>query len=256
MNLVINAAEAIGEKEGTIGVATMVVNADAAYIATTFTGSRIEPGKYVAVEAQDNGCGMDEDTVRMFFDPFFTTKFTGRGLGLAAVLGIVQGHKGAIKVYTTSGKGSTFKILLPAADGLHGPEAALPDMHEDLSGDGLILVIDDEDVIRRTAKNALQRYGYTVLTAEDGQSGLDMYRELKDRIRAVILDVTMPLMDGQETLRLLKTLNPRVRLLLSSGFNEAEAIRRFTGKGIAGFIQKPYTAVQLAEKVKRAATEA
>ncbi len=152
MNLVINAAEAIGEKEGTIGVATMVVNADAAYIATTFTGSRIEPGKYVAVEAQDNGCGMDEDTVRMFFDPFFTTKFTGRGLGLAAVLGIVQGHKGAIKVYTTSGKGSTFKILLPAADGLHGPEAALPDMHEDLSGDGLILVIDDEDVIRARQK--------------------------------------------------------------------------------------------------------
>jgi PAS domain S-box-containing protein len=250
MNLVINAAESIGDNEGTIIAATTVVNADAAYITTMLAGSRLEPGKYVAVEVQDSGCGMNEETISRIFDPFFTTKFMGRGLGLAAALGIVQGHKGAIKVYSTPGKGSTFKVLIPVAE---GGVSALParDIHEDLSGDGLVLVIDDEEVVRRTVKSSLQRYGYNVLTAEDGQSGIDTFRELKERIRVVILDMTMPGLDGQETLRVLKTIDSGVRVLLSSGFNEVEAIRRFTGKGIAGFIQKPYTAVQLAEKVKR-----
>ena len=251
MNLVINAAEAIGkDKEGIITVSTSVINVDAAYSATMLAGTSLDTGKYVTMEVQDTGVGMDDATMARIFDPFFTTKFTGRGLGLAAAVGIVHGHKGAMKVYTVLGRGSTFKVLLPVSG--DAPPLKHPEPLHDLSGEGLVLVIDDEDVIRRTAKTALQRYGYTVLTAEDGQAGVDMFRELQKRVRMVVLDVTMPGMDGQETMRQLRLIDPSVSVLLSSGFNEVEAVRKFTGKGIAGFIQKPYTATQLAEKVKAA----
>ena len=251
MNLVINAAEAIGgENEGTILITTTVINADSAYIATTLGGAQVHPGRYVCIEVHDTGRGMDEATIGKIFDPFFTTKFTGRGLGLAAAMGIVQGHHGTLKVYSTPGKGSTFKVLLPVSDEISHDTTQEQRKTGDFSGTGLILVIDDEDIVRRTAKGALERYGYRVLVAEDGISGVDMFRELSDRIRLVVLDMTMPGMDGAEVLRQLQILQPRVRVLLSSGFNEVEAIRRFTGKGIAGFIQKPYTASQLAERVK------
>jgi PAS domain S-box-containing protein len=251
MNLVLNAAEAIGsDVEGTVLITTTVVNADPAYLASTFAGTILSPGKYVCIEVHDTGCGMDENTVSKIFDPFFTTKFTGRGLGLAAALGIVQGHKGALKVYSTPGRGSTFKVLLPAVE--HAVRAAVqPREFQDLSGTGLILVIDDDDIVRRAAKAALERYGYRVLVAEDGATGLDMFRELTGRIRLVILDMTMPGIDGADVLRQLQTIQGDVRVVLTSGFNEIEAIRRFTGKGLAGFIQKPYTASQLAERVKQ-----
>jgi len=249
MNLVINGAEAVGDQNGSVRVTTRSQHVDESWLAASET-EEIGPGEYIAIEVQDTGCGMDEETRRRIFDPFFTTKFTGRGLGLAAAMGIVRGHKGAIKVYSAPGRGSTFKILLPIVDAAaRAPERHPAEPRAEV-GTGTILVVDDEEVVRRTAKSALQRYGYTVLTAENGHEAVEIYRGMADRVAMVLLDMTMPVMGGEEALRHLKTINPGVRVLLSSGFNEVEAIRRFTGKGLAGFIQKPYTAATLAEKVR------
>jgi len=255
MNLIINGAEAIAEGQGgTVAVTTGVQQVDEYYIQDAFAPKEILPGKYICLEVHDTGHGMDEETKAKIFDPFFTTKFTGRGLGLAAVSGIVRVHRGALKVNSTPGKGTTFKVLFPATEAESLKEAGdIP--QKDLTGSGLILVVDDEEMVGRTAKAILLRYGYTVLLAEDGRTAVDVFREIADRVRLVLLDLNMPLMGGEETLRQLKLVHPDVRVILSSGYNEMEAFRLFTGKGLVGFIQKPYTAPQLAEKM-RAALEA
>jgi PAS domain S-box-containing protein len=249
MNLVINGAEAIGtDKPGTVRLSTAMQRVDEDYIRATFGADEIQPGRYVTLEVCDTGIGMDEQTQARIFDPFFTTKFTGRGLGLAAVHGIVRAHKGALRVCSTPGQGSTFWVLFPAAEvtGAVVPsEAAL-----NLRGTGTILVVDDEEMVRRIAKSMLEEYGYTVLLAADGRSATDLFRSVADQISMVLLDLTMPRMGGEETLRELMTIRVDVRVLLSSGYDEAEIIGRFIGKGIHGFIQKPYTAPRLAAKVK------
>ena len=250
MNLVINGAEAIGaEQSGTLLVTTGVQDVDDTYLKTTLSTAEIHQGKYVTLEIHDTGCGMDEATIQRIFDPFFTTKFTGRGLGLAAVQGIVRGHKGALKVYSTPGRGTTFKVLLPCADQPQVKSARTPS-DELLAGTATILVIDDEQLVRRTTKSMMEHYGYTVVVAESGKEGVDLFNVIGDRVSLVLLDMTMPVMSGEETLRHLKTSRPDVKVILSSGYNEVEAIQRFTGKGLAGFLQKPYSAVALAEKVK------
>jgi CheY-like chemotaxis protein len=249
MNLVINGAEAIGEgQNGTVFVATGIQEIDEAYLRQNFA-AELHLGTYVSLEVQDTGCGMTEETKRRIFDPFFTTKFTGRGLGLAAALGIVRGHRGTIRIYSVPGKGSTFKVLLPATAGV-AQSARGVEIQSELRGSGIILVVDDEEVVRNTAKTALERYGYSVLLAEDGQTGVDMFRE-NGEIVLVLLDMTMPLMNGQEAFRQIQRIRATAKVIISSGYNEVEAIRRFTTKGIGGFIQKPYTASKLASTVKR-----
>ena len=255
MNLVINGAEAIGpDQNGILLVTTGVQDVDDAYLKTAFSPVEIQPGKYVTLEVHDTGCGMDEGTIQRIFDPFFTTKFTGRGLGLAAVQGIVRGHRGALKVYSTPGRGTTFKVLLPCSDQSQ-VESGPTDSQQLLGGTATILVIDDEPLVRRTTKSMLEHYGYTVVVAESGKEGVDLFNVLTDRVSLVLLDMTMPIMNGEETLRHLKTSQPDVKVILSSGYNEVEAIQRFTGKGLAGFIQKPYSAAALADKVKMALEE-
>ncbi len=251
MNLVINGAEAIGdERNGTVIVTTAVQEVDDAYIQTALSpAEEIRPGSYVSLEVHDTGCGMDESIVSRIFDPFFTTKFLGRGLGLAAVQGIVRGHKGVLKVYSQPGQGSTFKVLFPATERV--PTVAAPRAGgEALAGYETILVIDDEQIVRQTAKSMLESYGYSVLVAENGREGVDLFRVVHEKVALVILDMSMPVMSGEETLRNLKLADPQTPVILSSGFNEVEAIRRFTGKGLAGFIQKPYSALDLARRVK------
>jgi CheY-like chemotaxis protein len=250
MNLIINGAEAVPEGElGTVTVSTSVQQVDEQYIRTVFSPDEVRPGRFVCLEVHDSGKGMDAGTVSRIFDPFFTTKAQGRGLGLAAVLGIVRSHNGGIKVYSQPGKGTTFKVLLPA---MAEEATRLSSAREDLCGSGLVLFIDDEEIVRKVAKTALELYGYNVLIAEDGQQGIELYERMADEIRVVVLDLMMPRMNGEETYRRLRLIRPDVKVILSSGYNDMEALSRFSGKDLAAFLKKPFTAAQLGEAIKQA----
>jgi two-component system, cell cycle sensor histidine kinase and response regulator CckA len=253
MNIIINAAEAVPEgKPGRVTITSRSVQIDGRSLPPhqDVGMGELTPGPFVMFEVSDTGVGMDEDTKSRIFDPFFTTKFTGRGLGLAAVLGIVRGHRGSIRVSSALGKGTTFRILFPAVQGAASSQAQPREQAAaDLHGSGVVLVIDDEQIVRDMAKNAVERSGYSVLLAEDGARGLDIFRREKDCIRCVLLDLTMPVMSGEETLSRIQALDRDIPVILSSGFNEVQAMRRFQGKGLAGFLQKPYKPEELVQKI-------
>jgi len=205
----------------------------------------------VRLEVSDNGCGMSAEIQDRIFDPFFTTKFTGRGLGLAAVQGIVRAHHGAIRVESAPGVGTTFRILLPAA--AERPRPPRPQARPaDAESCGTVLIIDDEEMVRRTAQMALQARGYRTLTAENGREGVEIFEREAARISAVILDMTMPVMTGEQALPLLKQVRQSVPVILSSGYTEADVAKRFGERALDGFIQKPYTAANLAKAVQEA----
>lgn len=249
MNLVINASEAIGEKDGVIAVTTGSTDCNMDYQKDVWLDENLHQGLYVYLEIADTGCGMDKDTLAKLFDPFFTTKFTGRGLGMAAVLGIVRGHKGAIKVYSEPGKGTSFKILLPASD-----KPAKIYNHDvfvnNWKGSGTVLLVDDEETVRGIGKDMLQEFGFTTLTANDGREAVEIFKATPD-ISFVILDLTMPHMDGEQCFQELRQLKPDVKVIMSSGFSEHEVTQKFMGKGLAGFIQKPYKLSALKEAIQK-----
>jgi PAS domain S-box-containing protein len=251
MNLILNAAEAIDEQPGTITIVTdrQTVTADDTYWQNT--GTPLEPGHYVTLEVHDTGNGMDADTMTQIFDPFYTTKATGRGLGLAAVLGVVQGHGGGIRVYSEVGQGTTFKLLFPATDATATTPASPPTRPAADSVEGLVLVIDDEEAVREAVTDILELHGLDVVTAADGQTGIELFRQRSQEISLVLLDLSMPGLSGQETFRALRGIDPTVPVILSSGYNEHEATRRFVGKGLAGFLQKPYNLEGLVEKIQQ-----
>ena len=238
MNLVLNASEAIGDRAGAIRVATGVRLADA--------------GPFVFLQVADTGCGMDEETRRRIFEPFFTTKFTGRGLGLAAVQGIVRGHKGVIEVESEPGRGSTFRLLLPAAKEESEQRRQPPPASVPWQGEGTILVADDEAWVRDVAARMLQSLGFKVIVARDGEEALVRWQEAPDEVRLVLLDLTMPKLDGEETFRTLHLLRPELPVILMSGFSEHEAAGRFAGKGLTGFLAKPFGLENLAETMRSA----
>jgi PAS domain S-box-containing protein len=247
MNLVINGAEAVGEASGTVTISTGLEDLSAQQIAGMTFAAGLKPGRYVSLEVRDTGCGMDPATMARIFDPFFTTKFTGRGLGLAAALGIVRGHSGTVNVHSSPGRGTTFQVLLPAANAQKVEPKAVLTAHAGDGGD-TILIVDDEELVRRAAQVALEKYGYQVLLAENGRHAVETVSNAACGVSAVLLDMTMPGISGEQTLQELRRVRPDLPVIGSSGYSEAEAIARF-GRGIAGFVQKPYTAGTLAAKV-------
>ena len=251
MNLIINAAESCGDGPGTVIVSTRQTNVEKGQHEQWFTGETLSPGSYVCLEVQDSGSGMDEETVAKIFDPFFSTKFTGRGLGLSTVLGIVRAHRGSLQVKSSPGQGSTFKVLLPASQRSVGDQLADQRLGS-LSGRGLILVVDDELFVLEVARRILEGYGYDVVTAENGRQGLEIFRQKSKDIDLVLLDKTMPDLDGEETYRAMKALEPGLVAILTSGYQETEVTSHFLSHELAGFVQKPYLPETLASKVKQA----
>ncbi|MBN1592011.1 MAG: PAS domain S-box protein [Candidatus Coatesbacteria bacterium] len=251
MNLITNASEAIGKRSGVISITTGVVECDRDYLRSSFLDEELPEGLYVSLEVSDTGCGMDAETANKIFDPFFTTKFTGRGLGLAAVLGIVRGHSGAIKVYSESGKGTTFKVLFPAA--AQAAEATTESTSEvaNWRGEGVVLLAEDEESVRVTGKNMLQKAGFKVLAAANGEEAIKIFREHSQQIVCVLLDLTMPRKGGDEVFRELRRIRHDVRVIMMSGYNEQDVTNRFAGKDLAGFIQKPYRYVDLVTELRK-----
>jgi PAS domain S-box-containing protein len=250
MNLVINAAEAIDSGSGTISIQTAqhTIDTDSNEFHTA-ADSPLGPGEYVILEVADTGCGMDPSMVRRIFDPFFTTKFTGRGLGLAAVLGIVSTHHGGISIRSEPGKGTSFKIAFPVSEGICQPDHA-PD-HDAMSPTRAraVLIIDDEDFVREAVKDVLETFQTSFFLACDGYEGIELYKQHADEIDIVLLDLSMPGLNGEQTFRKLKEIDPNVRVILTSGYTEEDATKHFPGKGLAGFIQKPFSPQKLIAKL-------
>ncbi len=253
MNLLINAAEAIGERAGQVTVATRAETLSEVRCAAEFPNQKLVPGPYVTLEVSDNGCGMSPDTLSRIFDPFFTTKFAGRGLGLSAMLGIVRAHKGAVKVWSQEGVGTVFRVLLPAATGVTAaPSVARP--RAEVPRGATVLVIDDEEDVRDVVQAVLESRGVRVLTAPDGQRGLEVFKQNSADIDAVLLDMNMPGLPGPAVFEELLRVRPEVKVLLSTGYSEQEVAGHFARDRLAGFVHKPYTASMLVDKIGAALT--
>ncbi|MBE3064845.1 MAG: response regulator, partial [Spirochaetes bacterium] len=245
MNLIINASEAIGDAEGAIGVSTGAMACSADYLKEGAQGETPPAGQYVFLDVADTGCGMDRATLAKIFDPFFSMKFTGRGLGLAAVLGIVRGHGGAIRVESEPGRGTTFRVLFPAAGSAAAAPVDTAVEAEPWKGSGTILLVDDEPAIRDVAKAMLEAIGFSVISASDGLEAIEIYRLRSAEIACVILDLTMPRMGGEEAFTELRRINPDARIGVSTGYSEQDVSSRFGGERPLAFIQKPYRIAEL-----------
>lgn len=249
MNLILNALEATGERPGVVRVTTGLCDIRPGDMLDHFRPEPPPPGRYVFVEVSDNGCGMNEEVRAHLFDPFFTTKFTGRGLGLAAALGIVRGHHGAIGVQSKEGLGSCFTVLAPAVDLARCRNALEPEQPESTIT-GMVLIIDDEEVVRRAARSAMEHNGFTVFEAADGREGVELFDRLHDRLSGVLLDLTMPRMDGREVWSHIRGIRPDMKILVSSGFEEPDAMKRFAEEPGLAFIKKPYRASALVQRMR------
>jgi CheY-like chemotaxis protein len=246
MNLITNASDAIGTGTGRITVSTGRTQVKRADVADAWVGNDVAEGEYVFAEVSDTGCGMDAATLGRIFDPFFTTKFTGRGLGLAAVLGIVRGHHGAIKIASAPGRGTTFRVLLPATRTPAAIQTAVPKSTTARADGARVLVVDDEAGVRTIARESLRRAGFEVTTASDGAEAIEMLAGGAS-FDAVLLDMTMPRMGGVEAFRLIKARQPELPIVLTSGYSAQEAVGRFDKERIAGFIQKPFMPAALVQ---------
>jgi PAS domain S-box-containing protein len=249
LNLMLNAAEAIGDQHGEVWVKLRVRDISQAELAERYAGFSLPTRPYTELQVRDTGSGMDERTLQQIFDPFFTTKFMGRGLGLAAALGIVRAHGGGIAVESAPGRGSTFTVLLPAEQDSAAPMTVSDAITESARGEGLVLVVDDEVAIRSLIQHTLEELGYTVISAEHGVQALELFDRSAKEIVLVLLDLNMPVLDGGETASAMQLRNPRVPILIMSGLADHAALRRLGESRIAGFVPKPFAPDQLAQAV-------
>lgn len=249
MSMVINASEALGDNSGMVTINTGLLRADRHYLNETYLTENLSPGDYLFIEVSDNGGGMSSEIKSRIFDPFFSTKFTGRGLGLAAVLGIVRSHDGALKVYSEEGRGTTFKMLLPIATAENqAAEASRSPKKPSL--EGTVLIADDELSVATVTAQMVEALGMRATIAHNGRECVEIFQNAPQEFDLVLLDLSMPELDGAETFHQLKILHPTVKVVLTSGFNEEDAAQRFNGKGLTGFLQKPYHLTELREKIE------
>ncbi len=255
MNLMLNASEALApNREGTIRLVTGVRHATPEELAGSRLPEKPAEGEFVCLEVSDDGSGMDSPTLEKLFDPFFTTKFTGRGLGMAAVLGIVRSHKGAITVESTPGAGTTVRVLFPALQTPAPPPVAEEGAAFDPppSAGGVVLLADGEPAVRELGRHMLEQLGYEVRTAADGAEAVDAYRRERTRIACVVLDLSLPGMGGEEAFRELRRLDPDCRIVLASGDSEEELEARVTGFGGCGLLKKPYNLGAMSDRLREA----
>jgi CheY-like chemotaxis protein len=256
MNLVINASESLGERGGSIAVRTGVVELDAATLKETHHAADAAPGPHVCLQVADTGCGIDAATMARIFDPFFTTKVTGRGLGLATVLGVVRAHRGALAVDSEPRRGTTFRIFLPCAPAV-APErriAAEPAPRADDAEGRTVLLVDDEADVRAVTAHMLERLGCSVLQAGDGREGVEVFRAHAQLIDAVILDLTLPRLSGDKVFHAIRDIRPDARVILMSGYSDEVATRGLDALGLAGFLRKPFSVADLRSTMGRALT--
>ena len=256
MNLVTNASEALEDRGGTIAIRTCLRLLDQAYLERNLPTQALEPGPYIALTVADSGCGMDPETLARIFDPFFTTKSTGRGLGLSAMLGILRGHRAGIRIDSEAGAGSTFQVLFPAAPA--APQSGLAQSPGSVACPllaGTVLVVDDEPLIRTTISNLLETMGMQVIQAGDGLEALERHAEHGRRIDLVLMDITMPRMDGNQAFLALRQRDPELPVILCSGFTILEMAPPPPGTRPATFMQKPYRIGDLKQALQCALQE-
>jgi PAS domain S-box-containing protein len=252
MNLVINASDALGERSGRVRLSTRVVALDRDGLAALQFGQNLAAGNYVELEVADDGEGMTAEVRARIFEPFFTTKFSGRGLGLAAVLGIVRGHQAALSVASEPGWGTSFRIYWPVdAHAQDRARDATEECPSEWRGGGRALVVDDEDAVRVTTARMLRSLGFDTTLASGGREGLALFRAHPEEWSVVLLDLTMPELDGTQVHRQLKSTRPEVPVLLMSGFSEQDALRRFGEQGVVAFLQKPFTLDSLRNRLRQ-----
>ena len=239
LNLVKNAADALGDGAGEIVVSTSEQEVTAARKAGLAVDGGLRPGRHVVLEVRDTGCGMPPETLARIFDPFFTTKTKGRGLGLAATVGTIRAHKAGLEVTSEPGRGTTFRLLFPQCASLTAAPPPRP-TPPPIEGHGAILVVDDDAAVRDVTRRLLSRQGFEVLDAPDGPRGVALLREAGARIRCVLLDLTMPGMDGTESFRRMREVRPDVRVVVMSGHSERSLATQFAGSGIVGRLHKPF----------------
>ncbi len=260
MNLAMNASEAIDEEQG--GVVTIVVKAQHCtqeYLDQSRVLCKASEGEYVCIEVSDTGCGMSDETVEKLFEPFFTTKFTGRGLGMSAVLGIMRAHRGALMVESAPGKGTVIRALFPVSDKTksyalrkESRPSSVPIAAPALSAPRRVLIVDDEPDVLELGVFMLSQLGCETAAASNGLEAVKLYRDQHGSIDCVLLDMSMPGMDGLQTLRGLLEINPEARVILASGYGEQDLESRFAGHDVRAFLAKPYRLEVLAETLEKA----
>ena len=250
LNLVINASEAIGDNTGVITITTGSENINTIEKEKIHPVFDLKPGEYSFIEITDTGYGIEEKNVKNIFDPFFTTKFTGRGLGLSVVQGIVKASKGFIEVKSQIEKGSTFRVYFPVTDEMQIITTSREERKiEKIGRTGKVLFCDDDENIRNIGRKLLEKLGFSVLLASNGLEAINKFKKNKDQIVLVILDLTMPEMTGKEALIKLREITSDIPIIMSSGYNETEMADFFKSKSKVTFIQKPYSLLELKEAI-------